>query len=277
MKYKLIAVDLDGTLLNDEKLICDYNFSRINKAIDMGVKFVLCSGRLRSGLEIYHKMVGQEQPIICCNGSIVVDDKGKIIYNSPMSKSSIIKIIDIIRERKKDTYYNLYDENIAYTENFSEILQGFYRFKKQLGRDFKFEVNIVPDLKSTVLDPDRSINKMVIIDGELEYLEHVREKLQFVSNIEITSSDITNIEIMKKDVSKGAGIEILSRHLGIPIEECIVVGNDQNDMSMIKTKAFGVAVANSITSLKESADYVTLKDNNQGAIGEIIDKFIINQ
>ncbi|MBP2032034.1 Cof subfamily protein (haloacid dehalogenase superfamily) [Clostridium algifaecis] len=275
MKYKLVAVDLDGTLLDDEKAICEYNIDRIRKAISLGVKFVLASGRVPTGVKIYSETVAKNQPVICCNGSILLDNKRKIIYSSPINKNSIFKVIDILRENK-DTYYHFYDEDIMYTEKFAMSTEKFYEFNKKIDRNYRMEIRIIPDSKEFIEKSLKSINKIVVVDDDIDYLNELRKSIEKIEDLEVTSSDIRNIEIMNKGISKGRGLTLLSRYYNIRMEECIAVGNDENDISMIKTAGLGAAVANATQKVKEYADYITLKDNNDGAIGEIIDKFILN-
>ena len=85
-----------------------------------------------------------------------------------------------------------------------------------------------------------------------------------------------NLEISGEGISKGIGLNILADHYGVSIEECIAIGNDENDISMIQCAGLGVAVQNARDSIKEVADFVTERDNNNGAIGEVIEKFILN-
>ena len=117
MKYKIIAVDMDGTLLNDDKHISDYNLEMISKAVKSGVKFVIASGRVPSGLKFYEATVSKNQPMICCNGAIILDDNKKLIYSNYIDKKSILQVIDVLRE-ERDTYYHFYSEDIIYGEQF---------------------------------------------------------------------------------------------------------------------------------------------------------------
>lgn len=100
MKYKIIAVDMDGTLLNDEKSISKYNLDMVCEAEKLGVKIVMATGRLPSSLKFYSRGLFKDQPVICCNGAIVLDGKGNIIKSSPVDKYNILEIIDILREKK---------------------------------------------------------------------------------------------------------------------------------------------------------------------------------
>jgi Cof subfamily protein (haloacid dehalogenase superfamily) len=275
VKYKLIAVDMDGTLLNDRKIITDYNIVRIRKAVELGVKFVLCSGRMPGGIRNYAEAIAKNEPIICCNGAVILDERGQIMYSSHISNKSMLEVVDILRE-KKDTYYHFYDEDTIYTEQFNSYMNEFYKFNRRLDRKFRSEIRIIVDTKKFIQQSGRYVNKLVVVDDDNDYLMELREKLEKVSGIEVTRSNVDNIEITNEGISKGYGLNILSGYYNIPLEECISVGNDENDISMIKISGVGAAVDNAVKTVKNCADYVTLKDNNNGAVGEIIDKFILN-
>ncbi|AZV56146.1 Cof-type HAD-IIB family hydrolase [Clostridium sp. AWRP] len=273
MNYKIIAMDMDGTLLNDDKSISKYNEEMIYKAMKSGVKVVISSGRLPVTLGFYIDTVFKNQPVICCNGAIVLDENKNIIKSNLLDKEAILKVIDILRE-KKDTYYHFYSDNILYSERVSHATRKFYKFNENMDRDFRLEIKIIKDSKEFIQNNGSCINKMVVIDKDIDYLNELREKINEVSKIDTTKSDIHNIEIISKGVSKGSGLKFLAEYYHISIDECIAVGNDENDESMIKEAGLGIAVANAREFLKKSADYVTEKDNNNGAIGEVIKKFI---
>ncbi|WP_446899383.1 Cof-type HAD-IIB family hydrolase [Clostridium sp. LBM24168] len=275
MGYKLIAVDMDGTLLNDKKIISYYNGIRIRKALEVGVKFVLCSGRMPGGIKIYAEAIVKHEPIICCNGAVILDDSGSIMYSSPISKNSILEIIDVLRE-EKDTYYHFYDEDTIYTEQFGSYMNQFYKFNRKLDRKFRSEIRIIADAKKFIKESDKRVNKLVVVDNDNNYLTRLRKKMEMIPGLEITRSNVNNIEITNKGISKGYGVALLSGYYNIPLEECISIGNDENDISMIRISGVGVAVANASETVKDYADYITLNDNNHGAIGEVIDKFILN-
>lgn len=275
LKYKIIAVDMDGTLLNDNKQITNNNLYMISKAVDKGVKFVISSGRIPIGLKFYENTVSKNQPMICCNGAIILDENKEIIYSKSIDKKVILKVIDIIRE-KKDTYFHFYDENAIYSEQFKFVTKGFYNFNREVDRKFRVEIKLVPDAKDTIEKAQFDINKIVVIDDDIEYLDELRKRIDSIIDIETTKSEINNIEILGKGVSKGNALKVLARNYGIPIEECIAIGNDENDISMIECAGLGVAVNNARNHIKKYADYITQKDNNNDAIAEIIQKFILN-
>lgn len=275
MKYKIVAVDMDGTLLNDDKHISDYNLEMINKAVNSGVKFVIASGRIPAGLKFYEDTVSKNQPMICCNGSIILDDNKQTIYSNCIDKESILKVIDVLREYK-DTYYHFYSEDIIYGEQFDFAIEKFYKFNRKTDRKLRMEIRIIGDAKEYIKNTNSDINKIVVVDKDLKYLDELRKRLDDIPGIETTKSDISNIEIGSKGSNKGNGLRLLASHYDIPLEECIAIGNDENDISMIECAGLGVAVKNAREYIKGHAGYVTEKDNNNGAIGEVIEKFILN-
>jgi HAD-superfamily hydrolase, subfamily IIB len=275
LKYKIIAVDMDGTLLNDDKHIADYNLTMIDKAVRLGVKFVIASGRIPAGLKFYEATVSKNQPMICCNGAIILDENKNDIYTNNIEKSNVLKVIDVLREQK-DTYYHFYSEGIIHGEQFGFAMESVYNFNRKSDRDLRMEIRLIGDAKEYVKNIDKEINKIVVQDKDLQYLDELRKRLDNIPGIETTKSNIDNIEICAKNVNKGNGLKILADYYGISLEECIAVGNDENDISMIKCAGLGVAVKNSRDYIKEFANYVTERDNNNGAIGEVIERFVLN-
>lgn len=274
MNYKIIAVDMDGTLLDDERLIPEYNKDMIYKAIKLGVKFVICSGRPPMALKFYSEIVFPDEPVICCNGGVIIGENKDVIKSVPLNKYSLLKVIDILRE-EKDTYYHFYDDFGLYSEQFRYTTKKFYDVNNSLSEKFKMKITIVKNSKTFIKHCRCNITKIVVIDEDVEYLDRLRNKIAKVPGITTTKSDLYNIEIVSRGVSKGSALEFLSHYYNIPMEQCIAVGNDENDKSMIKTAGLGVAVFNSREILKKSADYITETDNNSGAVGEVIKKFIL--
>lgn len=149
MKYQLLAIDMDGTLLNDSKLIGEKSIAYIKKAVDKGIKFVIASGRVPAGLRYYKYIISRNQPLICCNGAIILDHNKNIILERPLNKDSILKIVDVLRE-KKDTYYHFYDGDVLCSEQFELAAKRFYKFNRGLERKYRMGIRIVVDTKEYV-------------------------------------------------------------------------------------------------------------------------------
>jgi Cof subfamily protein (haloacid dehalogenase superfamily) len=275
LKYKIIASDMDGTLLNDDKHVCNYNLEMTEEAMKLGVKFVISSGRIPGGLKFYEATVCQKQPMICCNGAIILDHNKNVIFSKLIDKAAALKVVDVIREYK-DTYFHFYDEDVIYSEYFGFATEKLYRFNKNIDKKFRTDIRIVADSREYIKNTKSDINKIVVIDEDLNYLEDLKRRIDDIPEIETTKSEMNNIEIVSSGVSKGNGLKFLAKYYGVPIDECIAIGNDENDISMIQCAGLGVAVSNAREHVKKVADFVTEKDNNEGAVGEVIEKFILN-
>ncbi|NFV14210.1 Cof-type HAD-IIB family hydrolase [Clostridium sp. FAM 1755] len=274
MNYQLIALDMDGTLLNDEKKITQKTLSYIKKAKEKGVRVVISSGRVPGGLKFYEEIIAKEEPMICANGALILNHKKETIYNEGINKNTLLNIIDILR-KYKNTYYHFYHDNIMCTEKFDYSTKRFYEFNESIERKYRIEIRIITDSRKYIKDREREINKIVVVDDDLEYLNRIQKEIQDNLNVSVTKSHISNIEICNFGISKGIALEKLANYYDIPIEKCIAVGNDENDISMIKKAGLGVFMKNTREELKKYANYITNMDNNNDGIAEVIEKFIL--
>ncbi|MCW6074436.1 Cof-type HAD-IIB family hydrolase [Clostridium sporogenes] len=274
MNYQLIALDMDGTLLNDEKKITEKTLSYIKRAKEKGVKVVISSGRVPGGLKFYEETIAKGEPMICANGALILNDKKETIYNEGINKNTLLDIIDILR-KYKNTYYHFYHDNIMCTEKFDYSTKKFYEFNKDIERKYRIEIRIITDGKEYIKRRSREITKIVVVDNDLEYLNRIQKEMEDNLKVSVTKSHISNIEICNFGISKGIALEKLADYYNIPIEKCIAVGNDENDISMIKKAGLGVFMRNTREELKKHADYITYMDNNNDGIAEVIEKFIL--
>jgi Cof subfamily protein (haloacid dehalogenase superfamily) len=276
VKYKILAVDMDGTLLNSKKHITEENLRAIEKLKASGVKFVICSGRVPGGLKFYMNKVSKGQPVISTNGGLILaEDHKKVIYERTMNYSDVINLIDFLRENG-DPYYHFYQNDTMCTEKFELAAMDYYNFCKSIPKEEKLEIRILPDSKSYMQNfkgLNLDIRKFVVVENNLEALDTIQEKLKKFDTLEVTKSERNNIEVMNIGINKGVGLEMLAKYYGYSLEECIAVGNDENDLSMISAAGLGIAMKNSAEKIKNSAGYVTVRDNNNDGIAEVIEKF----
>ena len=273
MGYKLVAVDLDGTLLNEEKKISKENLKYIKLAIEKGVKFVLCSGRIPYALRSFKEIIPGNEALICCNGGEIINEEGQCIYKNMLSQEEASKAIEILRERA--TSYHFYFEDALCTENVERAMNFQKFFNAKIVKSLQMEIRILPDAIKFINEKTEGTDKIVVIDGDYAYLEELRERIERELGLEVTKSDKNNIEIMKKGINKGAGLKILADYYNIPLEECIAIGNDENDITMIEAAGLGVAMENAHNKIKERANYVTENDNDHDGIAEVLKKYVL--
>ncbi len=274
MKYKLLAIDMDGTFLKDDRSISETNLNAVNKIAQLGTKVVVCSGRVPLHLRHILKKMPEKQPFIALNGGVIYDDNSKVIYSAKIDASTVFNIIDILRKDFDDVYYHFFHGNIACAERFENIIKRYYERNFLLPRANRTEFRILSDSKKYIEENKCEIRKFEIYYEDEGLLQEIKDKLRNVQGIEVVESGDFGLEITKKGVNKGSSLEILAKHYGYSIDECIAIGNDGNDLEMIKKAGLGVAVSNAKDYIKTAANYITKRDNNNDAVAEVIKKFI---
>ncbi|PKM54423.1 MAG: hypothetical protein CVV00_08250 [Firmicutes bacterium HGW-Firmicutes-5] len=264
MKYKLLAIDLDDTLLSDQLEISKENKKAIIEMENMGIHVVFCSGRAKDSMMKYVKEVGiheKEDYIISYNGAVIDRFDGERVFYKPISREYLKELIDIGRQHNIDTQ--------LYTD---EIVVEKYTDKTKLYEELSgLPVKVVSDLK----DIEESI-KVLYNHVAGDALEELRLELtaKFDSNFNIFYSKSHYVEVLHKEANKGLAVKNLAESLGISREKVVAIGDGFNDVSMIEYAGLGVAVKNAHDGVKEKADYITEADNNKSAICEVYEKFI---
>lgn len=255
MAYKLIVTDMDGTLLNEEHEISRINKLALKKAADKGIEIAIATGRIYESAIKYARELGINTPMICCNGALIKEEKGNIIYEEPIDHKQCEEIINILEKYK--IYYQCFTDNTIFTPYINEWLK-----KYQMQEDLNITIIESNDIKSQI--KGENILKFLIIEENLDLLEELTKKLKIMECIEITKSFFNNIEIMKKGINKGSAVESLGRYLGIDKSEIITFGDNHNDLTMITYAGMGVAMGNAEDIVKENSNYITCKNTEDG-------------
>ncbi|GCD10221.1 Cof-type HAD-IIB family hydrolase [Clostridium tagluense] len=266
--YKLLAIDMDGTLLNSNKVISKGNKAAIKKAIEKGVKVVITSGRGLNGLDKFLDEVhlrGENEYIIANNGGTIyrTSDFECINYKG-------LKGRDLVKAHALSVEFGL--NMIAYTHEGSIASEEneFTRFETEyVGNPVK-----ILDFNGDVNDEDE-ITKILFSQTQ-ELLEKKMLELpkEFYSEYNVVKTMPIVLEVMDKDCNKGYGVKVLGDMLGIKKEEIICIGDEANDIEMITYAGLGIAMGNAIEELKDVAEYVTLDNDNDG-VAKAIEKFIL--
>lgn len=269
--YKLIACDLDETLLTSDRSVSDENREAILKADEMGVKFVLATGRGYATVQETLKEVGlhdlEDEYVISFNGGAVTHNKGnEVLHLQGISHEFANELYK--RGQEYDVAMHVYTEKDVYVYNYvdeeREHLEGMMDVIEVFDKDLEF-------LK------DEPIVKLLYMNTDRNYLNTIEEDLKDITqDADVSYSSNRYIEFNYKGVNKGAGIIFLADKLGIDIEETIAIGDNFNDLPMLETAGLSVGVANMVPELKEKMDYITEANHNESAIAEVINKFILN-
>ena len=280
---KLVASDLDGTIIDKHNDIYKDNFKAISDINKSNIPFVVCTGKTYSiykGLcSSFHASYG-----IFGNGTSIIDLKtGKEIYQSLLDSSSVINSIKIAKQN--NLHVHVYTKNQIITEELLYLDLRNYRLQKNNIYNNKLEFEIVPDLLDYLSEKETPISKVVI--SSTSSLEKIQEEISntldvSVLNIKkygkfkdkIIDKEYEYLDIIPKNVSKGNALEILGNYLKINKDEILAIGDNLNDLDMVKKAGIGIAVSNAYSELKQVANYTTEKNVEQGGFAEAIYKFI---
>lgn len=255
MTYKLIVTDMDGTLLNGEHEISDENKNVLKKVADKGIKVAIATGRIYESTIKYARELDIKTPIICCNGALIKEENGNIIYISKIEYDLCANIIDILEDY--NIYYQCFTDDTIFTPYINEWLR-----KYQMQEDLNIKIIESDNIKEIIKGKD--ILKFLIIESDLSLLSKVEKELKNIKDIELTKSFFDNIEIMKKGVNKGSAVESLAKYLGVDKSEVITFGDNHNDLSMIMYAGMGVAMGNAEDIVKENSNFITDKNTENG-------------
>lgn len=269
MKYKLIATDMDGTLLNTSGEVSTENKEALEKADQIGVKIVLSTGRLYKSAHYHSIKLGLNHPIISSNGALIHDIDGNVVYENLLSDEKLDKVLNKLEEY--DIYYHLYTTDSVYSKTLNmDMLKKYYGDNNGnlIVEAVKFE-----DYKD-ILFKGNKFNKLVCIDTDGEKLRNLKGDLGKIKGIELTSSWINNIEIMNENVSKKTAVEYLCNKYNMNSKDIFAIGDNGNDLEMIEFAGLGIAMGNAIEEVKRTANYITDTNDNDG-LAKAIEKFIL--
>lgn len=275
MNYKLICIDMDGTLLNKNHNVSERNKEILRKAQDKGVTIALTTGRMYTSARIYSDIIGIDSPIISGNGTNIRDKvTDELMYSLCLNKEQLCQIDSIVKDNGFDEFYYTYNCAIGkkdFPENHPYIINNKTAKEKD-----KINIFISEDIKKAFDRFNDKIVKCICIDNREDKgrLFKIKEELQKNKELEVVSSASNNFEVMRAGSSKGKAVSVLADKYGIKREEVICIGDNENDLSMINYAGLGVAMGNACDLLKENADYITDTNENDG-VAKVIEKFVL--
>lgn len=270
MDYKMIALDLDDTLLTTQKTISEHNKLAIKQALANGIKVVLCSGRTHNAVIKFADQLdisGSEQYMITNGGAIIEDMNSKIMYQEMLSN-------EFYREFVKFVHVNNLHYNVVDNHGNTYTSSGDWIDKYTIMQAHE-NANGLYLKEPDELPADFQIVKAIINGSESELDEisaMVHEK--FDQNYFVVRTGIGFLEVFPQHVNKGKAIKVLAEKLGINLSEVMAMGDRDNDIPMLSIVGKGVAMDNGLPDVKAAADYVTA-DNNHSVVGLAIEKFAL--
>lgn len=267
--YKLIALDMDGTLLNEEKIVTERTKKAIKAARDKGVTVVLATGRPIDGVTRYLEeldMYTDNDYVLSYNGGLVLKTKNKEV----VCKLGLIgEDVKYLYELSKRLGVNIH----AFSEK-----NGLVTPKNSKYTEVEASINniTVNEINFDNIENDESFIKIMMID-EPEILQKAIDNLpeEVYEKYTVVRSAPFFLEFLNKEVNKGVGVEMLAKHLGVKREEVITMGDAGNDLHMIEYAGMGIAMGNAFDEVKEAANYIT-DSNNEDGVAKAIEKFVLS-
>ena len=270
---KLIAIDMDGTLLNEKKHIDKAEKEAIHEAIEAGIKIVLCTGRPLYGILPFYEELGLSE----------LDSEGYVILNNGCSihKTKDWKLIDQVNFTSDDIEY-LYKFSESYDINFTLVNDTYYfnigrKPTDELIKDAGFVFSDITDISLEEAKSGKHKIMKIMFLGDPEIMADFQEK-----NEDIIKSKYSGVlsqsyvyEVLPKDNNKGTGLKKLAEKLGIKQEEVMAIGDGNNDIEMFEYANYSVAMKNATELAKKAAKYETDSNENDG-VAKAIRKYALN-
>ena len=285
--YKLVAIDLDGTMLNQYGIITEKTKKAISKAQEKGVEVMIASGRAITSVKRFSKEINSNKYFISGNGAITYDIKNnKILYENILSKTKALKIIKICEENS--IYYNVYTENGIIAKNLSYNTLYYYKDNLTKPDENRTHINIVENVYDYFEQREEKILKIMICDEHKTVFSSIVRKLKELSEIEVLEVSHMSRKIIKqgtdeialeyfytevsaKDVDKWNALEEIIGLMNISKEEVVTIGDNANDLKMITNAGLGVAMGESAPYVKQSADIIA-PTNDEDGVAIILNK-----
>lgn len=283
---KLIASDMDGTLLNSDHKIPKENVELIKFAQKNGIQFVVATGRA-----YYEALPALNDESIKCdvisfNGGIIYDKNGNIINITPMKLKDLYYTIEILKSL--EISYQLYTKNTIYTNSIETDITGYIDLIRANGEEPNEQhlrqeaknrlalghITEVENIELYLNQEDNPAIKVIGISNDLEKLKHATELLSGNDNISVTSSGANNVEIMDKKATKGEALKIVADIHDINLKNTIAIGDNLNDQAMLDIVEYSIAMKNGNKELQNNAKFITEKTNSEGGVADSVMKLL---
>ncbi|WP_248930028.1 Cof-type HAD-IIB family hydrolase [Paenibacillus hamazuiensis] len=264
--YKMMAIDIDDTLLNDEREVSTGTKAALAEAAAHGVTVTLATGRMYASAKQLAAQLELNVPLITYQGSLVKNSiDGKVLYERAVTGPAAHFLFRYAEEH--DLHLQSYYNDVLYVKEANQKAIDYAELSK-----IPFEVYAAFHELA-----DKPNTKLLMIDDP-ERLDEVAADLRkhIGHEVHITKSKPHFLEFVHIEGTKGHALAALAAHFGYELSQVIAIGDSFNDREMLQTAGLGVAMGNAVPALKEIADYVTLSNNEDG-IKHVVDKFVFNR
>jgi len=264
LDVKLLAIDLDGTLLRKDKSLSKRNAQAIRAAHDAGVRIVLATARPPRSVDEIHRKLGLSSVTVNYNGALIHDPvTRKHVFHKPLPSGMARKVVELARKMDPDIRVSFEILDKWYTDDASEQKT---ETAKAFAPDYVGELESFIDMTPTKL--------MLFAPAERLGAIHVALKTKFEKDVAIVISDTFLLQVVHRQVDKGYALNHIAHSYGIDRQHVLAIGDAPNDLGMIRWAGIGCAVGNAWDSVKEAAS-VQLPSNDQDAVAHAIESLVL--
>jgi Cof subfamily protein (haloacid dehalogenase superfamily) len=266
LAIRLVAMDLDDTLLRDDWTISPRVVKAIQKAQARNVKVTIATGRMPISTRPYALQLGLDVPAITYHGAMIQEViSGEILFRRVIPSSFALQIIQDVMNR--GVYVQIYLKDRVITSKLSELSEEYARISSVTIEE--------ADLASTISQEPEGVEKILLMGEEsaLDQLAPILKK-RYGEKIHLTKSKPCFLEMTDCTVNKGVALAALAERLGIKQEEVMAIGDSFNDLEMIVYAGVGVAMGNARREIQEQANIVTTTNQEDG-VAEAIERYVL--
>lgn len=285
---KIIATDMDGTLLDHNRELTEENARAIVKAQEKGVTVVVATGRDYTEAVNPLKRAGIRCPIIAVNGAEIRSEEGGKILSTPLTYEQFKLINDVLTEN--NIYFEIYTSKGAYTNNQELALQvvvDVLKSSNEPGADNEAhmyelaerrfqnaEILVTDDYEKIIENETVEIHKALAFTLDDQARNNARKQLEKKENmLSVSSSGHENLEITNIHAQKGIALKAFADRLGVAMRDVMAIGDNYNDISMLKAAGISVAMENAEQEVKDISSFVT-KTNDDSGVAFAIHRYI---
>lgn len=262
---KLVATDIDGTILPPSGEFTEGVKSCINRLKECGVKVVIVTGRMHKGAIKIAERLNLDTPVVSYNGGYIKDVAGNVLYERYLPSEYTKQIVEWANQN--NVHLNLYSNDMLYSQKDDDEIKRYAEYQK-----------LTYEVKDFSLIPYVNIHKLLAIDyNDAERVTSwVDEMSERFPDLYIIKSTPYFCEFSTKDATKACAVKYLQKYWGLADDEILTIGDQDNDIELLKAGGVSVAMANGTNGLKECADYITDTVQNDGFV-QAIQKFVFDE
>jgi len=276
MRYHVIALDLDGTLLTPQKTILPESLAALREARAAGVKVLIVTGRHHVSIHPFYQALELDTPAICCNGTYLYDYHGQqVLASDPVRPDQADKLISLLETHQIEGLMYV-DNAMLYPSNSQRIQAHVDRteaWAQSLPAAHRPVFKNVSSLRQSATEVD-SIWKFALIDSDLPKLRQFTDTVESSLGLTCEWSWHDQVDITQQGNSKGARLAQWVAQQGLTMDQVIAFGDNDNDLSMLETAGLGVAMGNAAETIKARAR-LTIGSNEQPSIAETIYRYVL--